>query len=418
MFIGMLGRSLPAIVAIASFVSPAIANEPALTPRVSTIVDSHTGYVGGVTTDQLGHVYVADFADTVWRLNPITGEISAYATGRYGASGNTLDAAGELYQSNFYGNTVDRISRSGEVTRIIDGGVSGPVGIVFDSEQNLYVCSCHDRTIKKLSSDGELSTFATSEHFSCPNGITIDDRGDLYVVSFSDPKIIKVSPEGETSVFADTGGNGVGHIIFLRGRFYATSFVDNKVYRISRDGTVTHFAGTGNRRVVDGDALQASFSNPNGIAADNSGTYLYINDYLGDETATGLDTTPFAVRQIELPRVGRQVAHAIKNGSLADAERAYRAFKSNPDNAGDETEMETINLAWFYLMKNEYEKAITIFRLTLESYPESWQAFGGLGTAYQRSGQREAAIEALERSLVINPDNPRVEKRLREVRGE
>ena len=99
------------------------------------------------------------------------------------------------------------------------------------------------------------------------NGITRDDDGNVFVVSFSGSKIIKITPEGETSVFADSGGNGIGHIVFLRGVFYATSYIDNKIYRVLPNGKLTLFAGTGERADKDGPVADAAFSNPNGIAA-------------------------------------------------------------------------------------------------------------------------------------------------------
>ena len=147
---------------------------PVIEPTVTTVVESHFGAIGGLIVDQLGYIYVADFWETVWRVDPNVPEVEAWAVGFYGSSGNTLDEHGNLYQSSFYGNYVSRISRRGEVSIVVDENLNGPVGLVFGEAEELYICSCNDRTIKKADADGNVTVFATSEHFNCPNGITKD----------------------------------------------------------------------------------------------------------------------------------------------------------------------------------------------------------------------------------------------------
>ena len=42
--------------------------------RVRTVVDSVEGGVGGVAVDRLGAIYVADFRETVWKVEPPWGD--------------------------------------------------------------------------------------------------------------------------------------------------------------------------------------------------------------------------------------------------------------------------------------------------------------------------------------------------------
>lgn len=391
---------------------------PLTKAHVLTVIESHDGGVGGVSIDQLGYVYIGDFHEHVWRLDPVSNQITSYFSGLYGASGNTFDRNGNLYHANFYGDSISRIARSGEVTTVLSEGLGGPVGIVFDADNNLLICNCSDQTIGKLTPDGKLSVFAKSDHFSCPNGITKNDQGDFFVVSFSSPKIIRITPDGEVSVFANTGGNGVGHIVFLRGVFFATSFIDNKIYRITGQGKVSLFSGTGERSVKDGVVEEAAFSNPNGIAADPTGRFLYINDYIGDESASGIAMSPFSVRRIELPRLHKIVAYELDNRSSDAAITAYESYRNDPANRGENTEAEINSLGWTYLLKNQYEKAVFIFELNATSYAESWSAFSSLGAAYLRYGKDKPAIKALRRSLELNPDNTRAAARLKKLGGD
>ncbi len=407
---------LTGLVAIFAFsASDAATETPILRAEVTTLVERHDGGVGGVVVDKLGVVYIGDFHEIVWRLNPVDNKLTEFATGLYGASGNTFDKNGNLYQANFYGHSITRLSRSGERTTVLADGLDGPVGMVFDSAGNLFICSCNDQSVKKFTPDGSVTTFATSGHFSCPNGITKNDDGDFFVVSFSGSKIIRITPQGETSVFADTGGTGVGHIVYLRGVFYATSFFDNKIYRITADGTVSPFAGSGERAVKDGPLATSAFSSPNGIAADPTGSFLYINDYVGDESSNGMARSPFSVRRIELPRLHEIFKHALDAGSYETAKIAYRSYKDDPANLGEHTEAEINSLGWSYMSTHDFEKAVFTFELNAASYPDSWKVFSSLGAAYMQTGENDRAIEVLKKSLSLNPDNSRATTRLKEL---
>src|ERR1043165_7162570 len=121
----MLGR-------VASFYAFALlaANaQAAIEIRALTeVIEGHQ--VGGVTADMVGDLYVADFGETVWKIT-MEGERRVFATGLYGASGNAIDAQGNLLQANFYGDSITRIDRKGEARQFATG-LYGPVGIAVD----------------------------------------------------------------------------------------------------------------------------------------------------------------------------------------------------------------------------------------------------------------------------------------------
>lgn len=392
--------------------------EPTTSAVVTTVVEDRFGGVGGVVADDMGYIYVSDFLENIWKLNPVTNQLSEYATGFYGASGAAFDKNGNLFQANFFGGSISRISRSGTVSDYATDGLAGPVGLVFDDEGNLIVCDCPDQSIKRVSKDGNVDTLVSSNLFSCPNGITKDQDGNYIVVSFSGSKIIKVSRDGEASVFADTKGNGVGHIVAVRGVFYATSFHDNLIYRITDDGEVSVFAGTGKKGSRDGMANEAEFSNPNGIAVDSTGTFLFINEDVGSDTSVGLESKRFSVRRIELPRLGRILENSLEHLSIDAAEKAYWQYVLDPMNAGEDTEAEIDGLGWSYLLKNQHAKAILAFELNAKSYANSWRAFNNLGAAYLRAEKNDLAIPALKRAIELNPENTRAIDRLNSLLDE
>jgi streptogramin lyase len=164
------------------------AKSPILEANVTTVIGKHDGGVGGIVVDKLGYVYIADFHEKVWRLNPVNNELTLHASGLYGASGNTFDRNGNLYQASFFGHSISRISRSGVLAPVLAENLNGPVGMVFDKAGNLLICSCNDQSIKKLTPDGLVTTFATSAHFNCPNGITKNEDGDFSSSVSPDPK--------------------------------------------------------------------------------------------------------------------------------------------------------------------------------------------------------------------------------------
>ena len=354
---------------------------------------------------RLLYVYIADFVNTVWRLNPPTLDMQRFASGFYGASGITLDKNGNLYQASYYGHSISRVSRTGEVVTVADNGLNGPVGLIFNQANELLVCNCNDQSIKKVDAAGNVSDFARSPDFNCPNGVAMDANRNIYVVSFSGSKIVKITPEGEPSVFADSQGNGLGHIAIVNGVFYATSFQDNKVYRITPDGVVGVLAGTGERGQQDGSGTEALFSNPNGIYADSTGNYLYINDYIGDPNATGIAGTPFSIRRIELPSLTRILYFKLESESIAAMKSAYRAFKSDPANAGENSETGMNQLGWKYLSQNQAPEAVALFELNAASNPDSWRVYSSLGAGYMKLDENEKAIEVLQRSVELNPQN-------------
>ncbi len=390
---------------------------PTTEPIVETLVESHAGWVGGLIVDSLGYVYIADFQETVWRLDPNTRKVEKWASGFYGASGIALDRHGNLYQANYWGHFVNKISRDGEVSVAVSEDLSGPVGLVFGEAGELFVCSCNDNTIRRADADGRVTNFAASEHFRCPNGITRDGDGNLYVVSFNAPKVVKISPDGETSVLADSGGAGLGHIAQLRGLFYATSYRDNKVYRFSRDGEIELFAGTGERAQRDGPGASAQFSNPNGIYADGTGTYLYINDYIGPTNASGTATTPYSIRRIEVPSLARILEHELRHGSIDGARTKHRSFRSNPIGASEDWRVPIDRLGTKLMGEELDAEARALFELNAETYADWWKAHSSLGAVLTKVGDNRAASSALRRALELNPEAPGVAERLEELDG-
>ncbi len=184
------------------------------------VIDGHS--VGGVAIDLIGNIYVADFADVVWKITP-EGERQEFASGLYGASGNAIDRQGNLLQSNCHGDSIVKVDRKGEVKPFVSSGLNCPIGIAVNTQTNeAYVANCGDNTIAKISPDGSVTSFAKSDLLRCPNGISIGPKGNLYVVNFRDNKMLRIDSTGSVASFATVSKKGLGHLCFKNDRFYVT----------------------------------------------------------------------------------------------------------------------------------------------------------------------------------------------------
>jgi sugar lactone lactonase YvrE len=237
-------------------------------------------HVGGVTIDLAGNVYVADFGSTVWRISP-EGEAEVLADGFYGASGNAIDRRGNLIQSDFYANTVNRVTRQGVVTELITEGLNGPVGVALHPARgDIYVANCRANTVARFGADGAPLEVIESALFNCPNGLAFDRSGALYVVNFSDNRMLRINPNEPAALFATVSDAGLGHLYFKRDRFFVTAFSSHRIYEVSAQGEVRLIAGAGERGSTAGPGQAARLSYPNGVAISPDGSRLYFNEFL------------------------------------------------------------------------------------------------------------------------------------------
>lgn len=272
----LMNVGLSAVVILACWISVTMA-------QTVTTLPGQWDASGGLSMGPDGYLYMADFGpklnqgngDTVYRIST-TGDSEVFVTGADGASGNGFDSAGNLYQSNIRGGVVWKIDRDGSHT-VVATDIISPTGVGVDSRGNLFVASCRG-PIHRIAPDGSSSTFLRHELLKCPNGLTLDDEDNLYTANFNDGALVKITPDGVASLFATIPGKNNGHIAFANNRLYVVARGGHQIYEVALDGAIRLLAGSGGRGKSDGDALSASFSIPNGIAASTTGDTLYVND--------------------------------------------------------------------------------------------------------------------------------------------
>lgn len=185
-----------------------------------------------------------------------------------------------------------------------------PRGIAIDRDGNLYVADYINHKIRKVTPDGNVSTFAgsnlgagsadgtgTDARFNEPSDIDIDSDGNLYVADEKNHKIRKITPARVVTTIAGpppgtvtSGDNdGVGSVARFRNptgiavdaanNIYVTDWANHKIRKIVINGTtatVSTAAGT-TFGFADGDKSIAKFNSPFDVDADAQGN-LYISD--------------------------------------------------------------------------------------------------------------------------------------------
>ena len=105
----------------------------------------------------------------------------------------------------------------------------------------------------------------------------------------------------------------------------------------------------------------------------------------------------------------------IDNDGIEKAIIHYRDFKLKNKNKILFSESGMNDMGYSYLSKKEYEIAIKLFEMNVESFPDSWNVYDSLGEAYLAIGNKEKAIENYKKSIALNPQNENGKKILKEL---
>lgn len=303
-----------------------------------------------LAVDSGGNLSLTDFL-TIRRITP-AGVVSTVAglaesTGSADGSGAearfwaptgvVVDAGGRLHVTDSGNSLIRRISPEGTVSTlagspgaagITDGtgaqaGFNFPGGLTLDKSGNLFIADTFNKTIRKVTPEGVVTTIAgypksggstdgtgAAALFSEPSRIAVNGSGDLYVTDLFNCTIRKVTAgglvttfAGKTGVTGSTNGNGTAArfkypegVVVDAGEFlYVTDTGNHLIRKITPGGGVTTLAGqAGSAGSTDGTLGAARFNSPSGIAMD-ADKNLYVSDYSNNTirkiTAAGVVST-------------------------------------------------------------------------------------------------------------------------------
>lgn len=276
----------------------------------------------GVAVDDAGTLYVADASNNAIRKVTSAGVVSTLAGGGVAGSsdgtgtaarldeprGIALDSDGTLYVADYDNHLIRKITTAGVVTTLAGqadqaGNADGigtaasfrsPTGIAVDSAGVVYVADTGNRSIRRITAAGVVTTLTLSgTALSEPRGVAVSSAGVITVADYGTHTIRAIATNGSISTVAGvvglpgtTDGSGAaarfhfpsGVALTTTGVIYVADTDNDTIRAIASSGAVTTAAGqAGRASTADGQGADARFDDPFAAAVDADGV-VYVAD--------------------------------------------------------------------------------------------------------------------------------------------
>ena len=229
---------------------------------------------------------------------------------------------------------------------------TAPLGLTVDRESNLYIADFFNNRVRRVSTDGIITTFAgngqptfsgdghlaTKAGIKGPGSLALDTDGNLYIADFFNNRVRKVNPEGIITTVAGGGhpadglGDGglatkasfatvAGLAVDSKGNLYIADYDHSRIRRVNRDGMIATVAGGGTPTDGIGDgglATNARLASPHDMVVD------------GQDNLIIADSVHNRVRKVDVNGIISTIAGAGEPGYSGDGDRATAATLSVP----------------------------------------------------------------------------------------
>lgn len=295
-----------------------------------------------ITLDSAGNLFIADsYNHRIRKINTngiittVAGKSSAGYTGDgvaatnaalYYPAGITLDARNNMFIADTMNNRIRKVDANGFIITVAGTNTAGSTGdgglatsaklntdraVAFDASGNLYIADTYNSRIRKVNTNGIITTVAgngtasflgdsgnaTSASLNYPYGLTVDSNGNLYIADTRNNRIRKVNTNGiittvagkgpsypSSGTYSGDGGaatnayinNPRGVTIDPVGNLLIADAGNNRVRKVDVNGLISTVAGksTFGFSGDGGTSTNASLYDPEGIAFDTAGNLM------------------------------------------------------------------------------------------------------------------------------------------------
>jgi YVTN family beta-propeller protein len=188
-----------------------------------------------------GDLYVSDFSNAIYRVEPGSWNVTLFADasdGLSGVSAGVLSPAGTLLCSNYTSSTVLELDSAGNASVLYDStdGLNGPFGengLAYDANGDLYLSNfMRGQILRFPAGGGSSSVFADSaDGIVEPDGLAFASNGDLYVANRGANDVLVIDPSGTANVFDTLPADPYSIVIRGNGDIYVATYPSSSVYR-------------------------------------------------------------------------------------------------------------------------------------------------------------------------------------------
>jgi sugar lactone lactonase YvrE len=241
------------------------------------------------------YLYVSDGSNSVYKIDTSSNTIVATINGFTSSQGLAIDPSGTLYvadQINQIETVINKVSANGTVTPFFTNHAS-IIGLAFDGAGNLYEAAPNDTSIFKVTTNGDLTWFATDSNIY-PFGLAVSTNGIMAVASPFQPENVATIPvsatNGVISILTTNFSSPLGVAYSTNGLLYVTDVQAGSVSTVTTNGIVT--------------PLYTSLVVPAGLTYTTNGIFPGGTLYVADTAANSvyvLSTGGSVLSQIAVP---------------------------------------------------------------------------------------------------------------------
>lgn len=224
---------------------------------------------------------------------------------------------GTIYVADSKNGAIRRITTDGQVETIVKN-LKYPSHIVIGKDDSLYVSEKLAHRILLIDPNGKVSVLAGGGYktkgdevigaykdgigekaqFNEPTGLALSDTGDLFVSDTGNQRIRKIQSDGTVTTLAGGGDQFLENSTYIKGDYKDGSALDarfnfpqgiellsdqslmiadtlnHRIRLLQPDGQVTTLSGSGTYGYKDGIGNEVSFDGPTDIVGDDKGVYI------------------------------------------------------------------------------------------------------------------------------------------------